>query len=542
MKTMSTLLLIIVYIYHCTSQSTTTTTITSQKVQQDFNNNVIKRDQARFLENLTDDQFYAAIKKHRLSLVMFYAPWCDHCVHTIEEMRKAARLLGTFPRVTLMTVNAIEYDRVADYERVHAYPTLKMYSKGEFVDTYSGSYDAVGMAKFMQWYNQFFMNSVKLFSSKKAVERFLSEARDTVILGAFTQEFDSRLTELAKDLAMDYKFAYCMVEDLPLEILNLESIPGDDIVYVVKSKRYENQEERPRVMSTFNLDKKKFKNFLHETNLPLVGEINSMSRERYYDHTQDSILIVVYVQDLNNNNNLDSKRFQDITERIRLDVVPSFPDHIFAVADSSELSSDYSSIDVDDSYFVVTAERGRGEYIITHVLKKLDDTSFNSEGLNQFLQTLSLPNPIRGTRAETIQDELNTTKVVQFENTTELMRLFRDPLIVVFVALLEPSCSFCDQEFHKLLDGVATLFESEEDVLIGKMDVSITSHIPMLLRTNEFPAMFYNKFDKNGVPSRYYGYRDAYDIYQELKTLRDEKVRSWDRKHNKNSKDKKKRK
>ena len=151
--------------------------------------------------------------------------------------------------------------------------------------------------------------------------------------------------------------------------------------------------------------------------------------------------------------------------------------------------------------------------------------------------------------------------MVQFQNSTELMRLFRDPLIVVFVVrifvreyqshrtlrklqhryqvLYEPSCTFCDDDFHKLLDDVATRFESEEDVLIGKMDLSVVSHVPTLLRTNEFPAMFYNKFDKNGVPSRYYGYRDSYDIYQVLKKLHDEKVRNWDRKHNKD-KDKKK--
>ena len=83
-------------------------------------------------------------------------------------MRKAAKLLGKFPKITLMTVNVIEYDRVADFERVNAYPTLKMYvfitfyrslthllthkhrySKGKFVDTYAGSYDAVGMTKFI---------------------------------------------------------------------------------------------------------------------------------------------------------------------------------------------------------------------------------------------------------------------------------------------------------------------------------------------------------------------------------------------------------
>ena len=144
-----------------------------------------------------------------------------------------------------------------------------------------------------------------------------------------------------------------------------------------------------------------------------------------------------------------------------------------------------------------------------------------------------------GTRAETVQDILNTTSVVQFQNATELMRLFRDPLIVVFVVLYEPSCSFCDDDFHRLLDHVATRFESEEDVLIGKMDLSVISHIPTLLRTNEFPAMFYNEFDKNGVPSRYYGYRDSYDIFQVLKKLNDEKIRKWERKHGKEKKKKK---
>ena len=398
-------------------------------------NTDLQIDRARFLENLTDENFYAAINKHRLSLVAFYAPWCEHSAFTIEEMHKAAKLLGKFPKVTLMTVNAIEYDRVADFERVNAYPTLKMYdlteinsrfsllshktsysiriehnksrySKGKFVDTYTGSYDAVGIAKFMAWYNQFFTNGVKFLSTKQAVERYLDEASDTVVLGAFVNEFDTRLTEIAKDLAMDYKFAYCMTEDLPLSMLDLSEESNDDVVYVVKSKRYESELERPRVRSTLNLDKKKFKSFLHETNLPLVGEMDLMSRERYYDHTEDSTLVVVYVKDLN----LNLERFRYVTDRIR-GIASKFSDLIFAVAEVCEMS--YCNIDdsliIKDVDYVVIAERGRGEFVTSFLgLVEQDHNraldaelsySFsNLEPLVQWLETgLSLPTPIRGT-------------------------------------------------------------------------------------------------------------------------------------------------
>ena len=442
---MLSILIFLLLIHRTLQDPVTTKTITNFNAE-------FHVDQARFLENLTQENFYAAINKHRLSLVVFYAPWCEHSMHTIEEMRKAAKLLGKFPKITLMTVNVIEYDRVADFERVNAYPTLKMYvfihlhplstpqlnqpsskhrySKGKFVDTYAGSYDAVGMTKFMTWYNQFFMNSVKFLSSRQSVERYLDKARDTVVLGAFVSEFDSRLTDIAKDLAMDYKFAYCMTEDLPLSMLDLSEEPNDDIVYVVKSKRYESELERPRVRSTLNLDKKKFKSFLHETNLPLVGEMDAMSRERYYDHTQDSTLVVLYVvfefvtsthsllhctsriiPTLEHHNryvkdlSLDSKRFRYLTDVLR-DVALKFSDLVFAVAEVFEMS--YCNVDEHDMDYVVVAERGRGEFAASFLgLVERDhnramdvELSYSFSELSpliEWLETgLSLSTPIRG--------------------------------------------------------------------------------------------------------------------------------------------------
>lgn len=77
---------------------------------------------------------------------------CGHCKRLKPEYAKAAEmLLGNDPPITLAKVDCTESgkDSCNKYS-VSGYPTLKIFSRGDFVSDYNGPREATGIAKYMK--------------------------------------------------------------------------------------------------------------------------------------------------------------------------------------------------------------------------------------------------------------------------------------------------------------------------------------------------------------------------------------------------------
>lgn len=83
------------------------------------------------------------------AVIEFYAPWCVHCQQMTGVYKKAATLLEGV--AIFGAVNCENNKRLCSMQGVRAYPTIRIYDKGE-VDVYDGEHKAEAMYKFVRQY------------------------------------------------------------------------------------------------------------------------------------------------------------------------------------------------------------------------------------------------------------------------------------------------------------------------------------------------------------------------------------------------------
>jgi len=71
-------------------------------------------------------------------VVLFYAPWCGHCVHYKPVYIKLGREVNAIHPVTFHAVSCVEHGPICKDEEVHGYPAMKYFGpgveKGEVMD------------------------------------------------------------------------------------------------------------------------------------------------------------------------------------------------------------------------------------------------------------------------------------------------------------------------------------------------------------------------------------------------------------------------
>ncbi|KOX74172.1 Protein disulfide-isomerase A3 [Melipona quadrifasciata] len=187
---------------------------------------------------LTDDSFRHEINQLENTLVMFYAPWCGHCKRLKPEYAKAAEmLLGNDPPITLAKVDCTESGKeICNKYSINGYPTLKIYSRGDFVNDYNGPREAAGIAKYMK-------AQVGPASKELQRESYLKSFLDTdeiSVVGFFEKE-DSPLAisyhAVSKKLKEKIRFAHTTAKSL------LEKEGHKNVIVLYRPKILQNKFE-----------------------------------------------------------------------------------------------------------------------------------------------------------------------------------------------------------------------------------------------------------------------------------------------------------
>jgi protein disulfide isomerase family A protein 3 len=85
-----------------------------------------------------------------LSLVLFYAPWCHHCVEFMPIWRKV------FSKVAFANIYQFNSEEYSEFLRdindgnvyeINGFPTIVIFNKGQFLSYYEGSRDAKTIIK-----------------------------------------------------------------------------------------------------------------------------------------------------------------------------------------------------------------------------------------------------------------------------------------------------------------------------------------------------------------------------------------------------------
>ncbi|KAL4228418.1 Protein disulfide-isomerase A5 [Mactra antiquata] len=91
------------------------------------------------VNHLTGDNFTSFTSSKDAVLVMFYAPWCGHCKKAKPDYQSAADKLSDKTRA-LAAVDCTDTKSkdLCDKQEVQGFPTLKLYSRGNFLTEYNG--------------------------------------------------------------------------------------------------------------------------------------------------------------------------------------------------------------------------------------------------------------------------------------------------------------------------------------------------------------------------------------------------------------------
>lgn len=88
---------------------------------------------------LSNDTFNDAISQYDILIVLFYAPWCDHC-HELEQFYpQFVEALSSFG-ATFSIINAVENSDITIMYRVTAYPSIILFKDNNYI-LYKGDYE-----------------------------------------------------------------------------------------------------------------------------------------------------------------------------------------------------------------------------------------------------------------------------------------------------------------------------------------------------------------------------------------------------------------
>lgn len=495
---------------------------------------------ARSVIELNDDNFYWELKQRRLAIVAFYAPWCDHFDHLYSEFLRAAEMINasdTKPSIMFAIVDATENDKLADWEHIEYYPELKLYNRGTFSEVYPGASDANGMVKFLKWYNQF-LYAVRKPSSAEEIARWIQDAKDTIVLGAYESGSSEGFGKLAKKLSMDYAFAICTFEIVPLDALGLDEEPSEDTVYVIKSQRYKSKGEMPMVRAFNNLDEKVLISNIFQNNLPLVGEVNGLTRGRYYDMDKPLVTVHFHLNASPSRTRYVSNRLRSMAmEKEGKDGTMLSDLFLFGVAHMEELrhfdtSRDSHSGD-DTSEFAVTVDF-KGE-----LLRSLKGTkAFEPDALNRWLRDMfedieARTYDLKSLGQDTFSPSLSRKKRRRrsFDDVAKVHHrpghvlvltgdTFRDVVYdadrVVFLVISEPWCRHCEG-LNDMLSELATSYADTDDVVIATIDSNVHD-VPAAYDHDVLPALYLRSGSEF---ERYFGLKEMREVQASIKPMVD---------------------
>ncbi|KAL3688634.1 hypothetical protein R1sor_014943 [Riccia sorocarpa] len=130
-----------------------------------------------YVLDLTPDTFPAAITKHSMLLVEFYAPWCGHCKRLAPEYERAAQLLAeTSPYVKLAKIDADKHKSVLSKYDIQGFPTLRLFLNGVPEPEYEGSRNSDALVSYVR---RATAPDISSLSSEAEVDSFQKNVSDS---------------------------------------------------------------------------------------------------------------------------------------------------------------------------------------------------------------------------------------------------------------------------------------------------------------------------------------------------------------------------
>lgn len=209
---------------------------------------------------LTDENYDESIKKNKIIMVKFYAPWCGHCKAFAPEYEKAGRMIKeqNLPYV-LADLDATVHKEAAGKNNIQGFPTIKLFLDGTPID-YDADRTAEAVIAFIK--KKTSPPSTELRSAAEVKAIVQGKGLRAFYVGSNIEDI-AVFTDVARGMD-DYVF-YQLNQSVAKEA-GLEASAGE--VLILKDF------DEKKAIFKGKITKDALIDFLHEHILPTVTEIN----------------------------------------------------------------------------------------------------------------------------------------------------------------------------------------------------------------------------------------------------------------------------
>jgi protein disulfide-isomerase A1 len=439
------------------------------------------------------DNFDDAVAKHPFMVVEFYAPWCGHCKALAPEYEKAAQSLSKHdPPIVLAKVDANEEKNrpLATKYEVQGFPTIKIFrNQGKNVHEYKGPREAEGIVEYLK--KQVGPASKEIKSPEDAVT--LIDDKKIFIVGVFTEFSGTEFTnfmEVAEKLRSDYDFGHT---------LHAKHLPRGDTAV-----------ERPlvRLLKPFDelvVDSKDFdvaalEKFIDASSTPRVVTFdknpdNHPHLLKYFQSTAPKAMLFL---------NFSTGPFESFKSAY-YGAADEFngKEVKFLIGDieSSQGAFQYFGLK-DDQAPLILIQDGDSKKFLKEQIQPDQIVSWLKDYFDGKLTPFKKSEPIPEANNEPV-------KVVVADSIDDVVFKSGKNVLIEFYA---PWCGHC-KKLAPILEEAATTLQSDEDVIIAKMDAT-ANDVPSEFDVQGYPTMYF--VTPNGKKT-YDGGRTADDIVDFIK-------------------------
>ncbi|KAG6797316.1 protein disulfide-isomerase A3 [Apis mellifera caucasica] len=454
---------------------------------------------------LTDETFSHELERLENTLVMFYAPWCGHCKRLKPEYAKAAEmLLDNDPSITLAKVDCTESGKdTCNKYSVSGYPTLKIFSKGDFVSDYNGPREAVGIAKYMK--AQVGPASKEL-NEENCLKSFL-DSDEVSVVGFFEKEDLSLATTfhaVSKKLKEKVRFAHTTAKSL----MEKEGYKNTIVLY------------RPKILQNkFEANIVKY----DET----MGDIQEFINKNYFgiagvrtrDNTaefKNPLVVAYYAVDYIKN----SKGTNYWRNRI-IKVAKDFPNLNFAISSKDDFQHELNDFGIDfvkgDKPVILARNINNQKFVMKDEFSVSTFEAFLKDMEAGVLEPYLKSEPIP-------EDNSGNVKIAVARNFDELVTNNDKDTLIEFYA---PWCGHC-KKLAPVYDELGEKL-ANEDVEIIKFDAT-ANDVPGPYEVRGFPTLYWAPKNSKNNPVKYEGGRELDDFIKYIAKHATNELKGFDRK------------
>ena len=432
---------------------------------------------------LTDDTFLSAVKKYDTLMVLFYAPWCEHCRNFLPEYSKAAEVLKK-ENIILAKVDATINKKLSEKYNIKGFPTTILLIEDSIIE-YNGRRNSDYLIK---WMRKRTGPASKELKSISEIKKFIKKNEISIIYFGTNEKEIKEYDKVARN---DEENEYGIVKDSSL-IKEFEVKESSVIIY----KEYEDQVELTQDLTANNI-----KDFIIKRTPPKIMKFNEKASQLIFGQNKPALFL--YVDPNYKHYHSLKKLFQNIAEQVKdkLQVI------ITGVKEGLETKlaeyigvseNELPCVKIADTRNMIKKYNMEGEINEKNVLKFVKD--WENDDLEVVYKSEEEPKSNKG----------NVYKLVGKTFKRDVINTKKDVLVKFYA----PWCSHC-KSFAKTYNELAKKLKNNENIVIAEIDATANEVEGEII--NSFPTLKLYPGGEKSQPILYEGERNLNDMMDFIK-------------------------